>query len=179
MAVQGPPLLALPVSPCFKKVVVGVPCPVTGSGHQGPQLPRLAHPGPIPRAVVRSQGLGASAPHPVGALGQLGKKQALPCAENLCVELDSVSMTAHFTDEHTQAVLNCLSSFRGRNVVPLKQFQRLMGHMTTAVAVTPLRLIHMRPLQHWLHSRVPSSPSGNWGYVRNLDVIATEFILFY
>ncbi len=32
---------------------------------------------------MRSQGLGASAPQPVGASGQLGKVQALPCAENL------------------------------------------------------------------------------------------------
>ncbi len=71
------------------------------------------------------------------------------------VELDSVSMTARLTEESAQAVLNCLSSFRGRNVVPLKQFQRLLGHMASAAAVTPVRLLHMRPLQHWLHSRVP------------------------
>ncbi len=74
----------------------------------------------------------------------------------LGVELDSVSMTARLTEERAQAVLNCLSSFRGRNVVPLKQFQRLLGHMASAAAVTPLGLLHMRPLQHWLHSRVPS-----------------------
>ncbi len=37
----------------------------------------------------------------------------------------------------------------------LKQFQRLLGHMASAAAVTPLGLLHMRPLQHWLHSRVP------------------------
>ncbi len=73
----------------------------------------------------------------------------------LGVELDSVSMTARLTEERAQAVLNCLSSFRGRNVVPLKQFQRLLGHMASAAAVTPLGLLHMRPLQHWLHSRVP------------------------
>ncbi len=72
----------------------------------------------------------------------------------LGVELDSVSMTARLTEEHAQAVLNCLSSFRGRNVVPLKQFQRLLGHMASAAAVTPLGLLHMRPLQHWLHSQV-------------------------
>ncbi len=72
----------------------------------------------------------------------------------LGVELDSVSMTARLTEERAQAVLNCLSSFRGRNVVPLKQFQRLLGHMASAAAVTPLGLLHMRPLQHWLHSRV-------------------------
>ncbi len=55
----------------------------------------------------------------------------------LGVELDSVSMTARLTEERAQAVLNCLSSFRGRNVVPLKQFQRLLGHMASAAAVTP------------------------------------------
>ncbi len=68
-----------------------------------------------------------------------------------------MSMTARITEERAQAVLNCLSSFRGRNVVPLKQFQRLLGHMASAAAVTPLGLLHMRPLQHWLHSRVPRS----------------------
>ncbi len=39
--------------------------------------------GPRARTVMRSQGPGASAPQPVGALCQLGKEQALPCAENL------------------------------------------------------------------------------------------------
>ncbi len=80
----------------------------------------------------------------------------------LGVELNSVSMTAHLTEERVQAVLNCLSSFRGRNVVPLKQFQRLLGHMASAAAVTPLRLLHMRPLQHWLHSRVPRWAWRHW-----------------
>ncbi len=64
MAVQGPPLRALPVPPCLHEGRGGHPCPVTGT-------------------VVRSQGSGATAPQPVGALGQLGKEQALPCAENL------------------------------------------------------------------------------------------------
>ncbi len=157
MAVQGPPLRALPVSPCVHEGHRRCPYPVTGSRHQDPQLPRrLAYPSPIQRAVERSQGLGVSAPQPVGASGQLGKEQALPCAENLfSLELDSVSMTARLTKGRAQAVLNWLSSFRGRNVVPLKQFQRLLGHMASAAAVTPLGLLHMRPLQHWLHSRVP------------------------
>ncbi len=73
----------------------------------------------------------------------------------LVVELDSVSMTARLMEERAQAVLNCLSSYRGRNVVPLKQFQRLLGHMASAAAVKLLGLLHVRPLQHWLHSRVP------------------------
>ncbi len=78
MVVQGP--RALPVSPCLYEGRRGCPYPASGSGHQGPQLPRrLAYLGPIQRSVERSQGLGASA----GASGQLGKEQALPCAENL------------------------------------------------------------------------------------------------
>ncbi len=69
--------------------------------------------------------------------------------------LGVLSMTARLTEERAQAVLNCLSSFRGRNVVPLKHFQRLLGHVASAAAVTPLGLLHVRLLQHWLHSRVP------------------------
>ncbi len=38
MAVQGPPLRALPVLPCLHEDRRGRPCPVTGSGHQDPQL---------------------------------------------------------------------------------------------------------------------------------------------
>ncbi len=157
MAVQGPPLRTLPVSPCVHKGRRRRPYPVTGGGHQDPQLPRrLAYPSPIQRAVGRSQGLGAPAPQPVGASGQLGKEQALRCAENLfsrCgIRLGEYDGTTH--GGTSQAVLNCLSSFRGRNVVSLKQFQRLLGHMTSTAAVT-LGLLHMRPLQHWLHSRVP------------------------
>ncbi len=154
MAVQGPPLWALPVPPCLHEGRGGCPCPVWEVGIR--ILNCLEH-GPRARTVVRSQGPGASAPQPVGASGQLGKEQALPCAENLFswCGVDSVSMTARLTEERAQSVLNCLSSFRGRTVVSLKLFQRLLGHMASAAAVTPLGLLHMRPLQHWLHSRVP------------------------
>ncbi len=95
-------------------------------------------------------------------LSQLGlrvnwEKCKLSPAQRICflgVELDSVSMTARLTEERAQSVLNCLSSFRGP-VVLLKRFQRLLGHMASAAAVTPLGLLHIRPVQHWLHSRVP------------------------
>ncbi|KAI2647961.1 ORF V: Enzymatic polyprotein [Labeo rohita] len=39
--------------------------------------------------------------------------------------------------------------------VELDSVQRLLGHMASSAAVTPLGLMHMRPLQHWLHTRVP------------------------
>ncbi len=123
-SVQGPPLRALPVSLCFYE------------GRRGPgsSTTSTIHPGPIPRSVVRSQGLGASAPQPVGASGQLGKEQALPCAENL---FSRFGVRLGEYDECAQAVLNCLSFFRGRNVVPLK----LLGPMASTAAVTPLGLL--------------------------------------
>ncbi len=49
---------------------------------------------------MRSQGLGASAPQPVGASGQLGKELGpVQRISFLSVELDSVSMMARLTDE--------------------------------------------------------------------------------
>ncbi len=72
----------------------------------------------------------------------------------LGMELDSVEQTARLTEECAQSVLNCLNMFKSRTVVPLKWFQSLLGHMAAAAVVTPLGLLHMRPLQHWLHGRV-------------------------
>ncbi len=54
-------------------------------------------------------------------------------------------------------------------MVPLKQFQRLLGHMASAAAVTPLGLLHIRPLQHWLHSRVP-----RWAWRRGTLRVGTS-----
>ncbi len=73
----------------------------------------------------------------------------------LGMELDSVYQTARLTQESAQLVLNCLNTFKSRTAVPLKQFQRLLGHMAATAAVTLLGLLHMRPLQHWLHGRFP------------------------
>ncbi|KAI7801460.1 reverse transcriptase/ribonuclease H/putative methyltransferase, partial [Triplophysa rosa] len=72
----------------------------------------------------------------------------------LGMELDSVSMTARLTTERSQSVLNCLKVLR-QSAVPLKQLQRLLGHMASSTGVVPLGLMHMRPLQHWLQSQVP------------------------
>ncbi len=73
----------------------------------------------------------------------------------LSMELDSVNLTARLSIECAQSMLNCLESFQRKRAVPLKKFQRLLGHMASAAAVMPLRLLHMRPLQRWLHDRVP------------------------
>ncbi len=73
----------------------------------------------------------------------------------LSTELDSVSVVACLTNERAQSMLICLSSFRGRMVVPLNHFQRLLGNMASAATVSQLGLLQMGPLQHRLHSRVP------------------------
>ncbi len=155
MAVQSPPLRALPVSPCVHEGRRRHPYPVTGGGCQDPQLPwRLAYPSPIQRAVPRDLVLRHFSQLGLRVNWEKSKLSPVQRISFLGVELDLVSMTACLTEERVQAVLNCLSSFRGRNVVPLKQLQRLLGHMASVAAVTPLGLLHMRPLQHWLHSWV-------------------------
>ncbi len=139
MAIQGPPLRALPVSHCV---------------HEGRR--RILN--KLDDWVILAQSREQLSGHRnlvLQHLSQLGlwvnwEKSKLSPVQRISflgVELDSVRMT----EERAQAVLNCLSSFRGRNVVPLK----LLGNMASAAAVTPLGLLHMRPLQHSLHSRVP------------------------
>ncbi|KAL0195086.1 hypothetical protein M9458_008658, partial [Cirrhinus mrigala] len=96
-------------------------------------------------------------------LAQLGlrvnwEKSKLSPAQRISflgVELDSVSMSAHLSPERAQSVLRCVATLRCGSAAPLKQVQRLLGHMASSAAVTPLGLMHMRPLQHWLHTRVP------------------------
>ncbi len=73
----------------------------------------------------------------------------------LGMELDSVNLTACLSEEHAQSMLRCLESLQRKRAVPLKRFQRLLGHMASSAAITPLGLLHMRPLQRWLHDRVP------------------------
>ncbi len=99
----------------------------------------------------------------LGHLSRLGlrvnwKKSKLSPVQRISflgMELDSVNLTARLSVERAQSMLNCLESFQRKGAVPLKHFQRLLGHMASAAAVTPLGLLHMRPLQHWLHDRVP------------------------
>ncbi|KAL0148133.1 hypothetical protein M9458_056535, partial [Cirrhinus mrigala] len=96
-------------------------------------------------------------------LGHLGlrvnwEKSKLSPAQSISfpgVELDLVNMTAHLSQECAQSALRCVRALRLRSAVPLKYFQRLLGHMASSGVVTPLGLMHMRPLQHWLHFQVP------------------------
>ncbi len=109
MAEQSPPFGLSLSPPClFTKVVEGALTPLREVGVRYLNYPRrLAYPSPIQRAVERSQGLDAFGTSAVGASSQLGKEQALPCAENLFARCG-----VRLTEERAPAVLNCLSSFR-------------------------------------------------------------------
>ncbi len=71
------------------------------------------------------------------------------------MELDSVNLTARLSEERAQSMLRYLESLQRKRAVPLKHFQRLLGHMASSATIMPLGLLHMRPLQRWLHDRVP------------------------
>ncbi|KAL0195410.1 hypothetical protein M9458_008982, partial [Cirrhinus mrigala] len=45
------------------------------------------------------------------------------------IKLSQTLSTAHLMQERALLVLNCLNAFKCRTAVPLKQFQRLLGHM--------------------------------------------------
>ncbi len=73
----------------------------------------------------------------------------------LGVCMDSLEMRARLSRERAAAILSYLRHFREGSSVHLKKFQRLLGLMASASAVCHLGLLHMRPLQLWLKSRVP------------------------
>ncbi len=132
MVVQDPPLRAIPVSPCV---------------HEG----RRRHPYPVNYLddwLILAQSREQFADHRDLELWDNWEKSKLsPVQRIYFLGVEYVGMPHGGTCPS--------SSFRGRNVVPLKQFQKLLGHMASGAAVTPLGLLHMRPLQHCLHYRVP------------------------
>ncbi len=158
ISVQSPPLRAIPVASCLHQGRGGSPCSIKGSRHSRSQLPRrLDHTGPVSSTVVRTQGHGAWPPQPVGASGQLGKEQTLPCAEDLFSRHGVGLGQPHSTSLSGACSVDAElpGVFPAQEGGSTETFQRLLGHMASAAAVTPLGLLHMRPLQHWLHDRVP------------------------
>ncbi len=156
--VQGPSLRAIPVASCLHQGRRSSPCTVKGSRHSYPQLPRrLAHSGPVSSTIVRTQGYGAQSPQPVGTSGQPGKEQTLPYAEDLFSRHGVGLGQPHSTSLRGACSVNAEMPgvSPAQEAVPLKHFQRLLGHMASSAAITPLGLLHMRPLQRWLRDRVP------------------------
>ncbi len=158
ISVQGPALRAVPVASRLHQCRGGGPCPPERTGCAHSQLPRrMAHTCTISQAVVCTQDLVLKHLSLLGLRVNWEKSKLVPTQRIsfLGMELDSVNQTARLTQERAQSVLNCFKTLSGRTAVPLKLFQRLLGHMTAAAVTVPLGLLHMRPLQPWLYGRIP------------------------
>ena len=92
----------------------------------------------------------------IEALGMsvnLEKSSLLPMQQTTFIgmSLDSVSMQARPTTQRVEKIHNLLRSFRLGAMVTVRKWLRLLGMLTSVSAVTPLGLLHLRPLQRWFN----------------------------
>ncbi len=154
----GPALRAVPIAPCLHKSSGGSPCSLERSERVHSQLPRrLAHTGSVSGSVMRTQGLVLSHLSQLGLRVNWEKSKLLPMQRISFLGMEfGFGQSDSAPHAGTRSVgVELLEYIQEQDAAPLKQFQRLLGHMAAAAAVTPLGLLHMRPLQHWLHGRVP------------------------
>ncbi len=153
----GPALRAVPIAPCLHESSGGSPCSLERSGRAHSQLPRrLAHTGSVSGSVMRTQGLVLSHLSQLGLRVNWEKSKLLPMQRISFLGMEfGFGQSDSAPHAGTRSVgVELLEYIQEQDAAPLKQFQRLLGHMAAAAAVTPLGLLHMRPLQHWLHGRV-------------------------
>ncbi len=110
----------------------------------------------VRRASISVQGPPLRAPQPVGASGQLGKEQTLPWADNLFSRYGVGLGQPHSTSLNR----TCSVDAELPGVFPAQDgstetVSEAPGHMASAAACHAPGLLHMRPLQRWLHDRVP------------------------
>ncbi len=154
----GPALRAVPIAPCLHESSGGSPCSLERSGRAHSQLPRrLAHTGSVSGSVMRTRGLVLSHLSQLGLRVNWEKSKLLPMQRISFLGMEfGFGQSDSAPHAGTRSVgVELLEYIQEQDAAPLKQFQRLLGHMAAAAAVTPLVLLHMRPLQHWLHGRVP------------------------
>ncbi len=154
----GPALRAVPIAPCLHESSRGSPCSLERTGRAHSQLPRrLAHTGSVSGSVMRTQGLVLSHLSQLGLRVNWEKSKLLPTQRISFLGMEfGFGQSDSAPHAGTRSVgVELLEYIQEQDAAPLKRFQRLLGHMAAAAAVTPLGLLHMRPLQHWLHGRVP------------------------
>ncbi len=155
----GPALRAVPIAPCLHESSGGSPCSLERTGHAHSQLPRgLAHTGSVSGSVMRTQGLVLTHLSQLGLRVNWEKSKLLPMQMISFLGMEfGFGQSDSAPHAGTRSVcVELLEHIKEQaEFETLKQFQRLLGHMAAAAAVTPLGLLHMRPLQHWLYGRVP------------------------
>ncbi len=142
----------------FTKVAEAALVPLRDQGVRILNYPRrLAHTGSVSGSVMRTQGLVLSHLSQLGLRVNWEKSKLLPMQRISFLGMEfGFGQSDSAPHAGTRSVgVELLEYIQEQDAAPLKQFQRLLGHMAAAAAVTPLGLLHMRPLQHWLHGRVP------------------------
>ncbi len=142
----------------FTKVAEAALVPLRDQGVRILKLPRrLAHTGSVSGSVMRTQGLVLSHLSQLGLRVNWEKSKLLPMQRISFLGMEfGFGQSDSAPHAGTRSVgVELLEYIQEQDAAPLKPFQRLLGHMAAAAAVTPLGLLHMRPLQHWLHGRVP------------------------
>ncbi len=191
ISVQSPPLRAIPVASCLHQGRGGSPCSIKGSRHSHSQLPRqLAHTGPVSSTVVRTQGHGAWPPQPVGASGQLGKEQTLPCAEDLAflragVPLGQVSR--HVVVSTDASAMGWGAMCNGHAAAGIWTGSRLQWHINCLELLAVwLALRHFKGLLHDKHVLVRTDNTATVAYInhqgglrsRRLSQLARHLLLW-
>ena len=70
----------------------------------------------------------------------------------LGLELNSVSMRAHLSQECVRSLMDCLSQFREGARVQYRTCLRLQGLMASSIQVVPMGLLRMRAFTKWVLS---------------------------
>ncbi len=95
----------------------------------------------------------------------------------LGMELDSVNLTARLSEERAQSMLRCLESLQRKRAVPLKHFQRLLGHMASSGAP---RYHAARIASYETASALASQPSPEMGMApRYIPGLTHPFLLLH
>ncbi len=84
----------------------------------------------------------------------------------LGLELNSIENRARLSSWRIVVFNRCPLLFHLHHIVRLHQCQRLLGLMTSMMAVVPLGLLLIREFQHWVHIRQAFSSSRGNGRMR-------------
>ncbi len=118
---------------------------------------RLASSPKSRRQLLCTQGPDAQAPQPAGPLGQLGKEQTCANAEDLFsqhgVRFGQPNSTLHPGKCSVCAELP--HNFIRQDGSPTETLSEAPGAYGYSCGDSSARLLHMRSLQHWFHSRIP------------------------
>ncbi len=111
----------------------------------------------VSQAVVCTQGPGTQAPQPAGPSGKLGKEKTRENAEDLFSRHGAGFSLPNSTHHPETCSIGAElpQDFIRQDGGPTETISEAPGAYGCSCGDSPARLLHMRPLQHWLHGRIP------------------------